>query len=65
VASTSPKGDGQRLWNLASFIPENQRFSHIHHGRDELIDHLLFSHVLVKMVQTKTVTTGESEISGV
>ena len=57
------QGDGQRLWNLASLIPEGQRFSRIYRGRGELIDHLLVSHVLVKAVQT--VTTGEIEIPSI
>lgn len=56
-------GDGQRLWNLAPLIPENQRFSRTFHGRGELIDHLLVSHALVKAVQT--VTTGRIEISSI
>jgi len=57
------RGDGQRLWNLAPLIPEDQRFSRIYRGRGELIDHLLVSHVLVKVVQT--VTTGEIEIPSI
>ena len=56
-------GDGQRLWNLAPLIPENQRFSRIFRGQGELIDHLLVSHALVKAVQT--VTTGEVEIPSI
>lgn len=50
------QGDGQRLWNLALLIPENQRFSRIYRGGGELIDHLLVSRMLVTAVQT--VTTG-------
>ncbi len=57
------QGDGQRLWNLALLIPEDQRFSRVYRGRGELIDHLLVSHVLVKAVQT--VTTGEIEIPSI
>lgn len=56
-------GDGQRLWNLAPLIPENQRFSRVYRGRGELIDHLLVSHVLVKAVQT--VTTGEIDVPSI
>ncbi len=56
-------GDGQRLWNLAPLIPEEQRFSRVYRGRGELIDHLLVSHVLVKAV--KTVTTGEIEVPSI
>jgi hypothetical protein len=56
-------GDGQRLWNLAPLIPEDQRFSRVYRGRGELIDHLLVSHVLVKAV--RTVTTGEIELPSI
>lgn len=56
-------GDGQRLWNLAALIPQDQRFSRVYRGRGELIDHLLVSQVLVKAVQT--VTTGEIEIPSI
>ncbi|MGH3972917.1 MAG: endonuclease/exonuclease/phosphatase family protein [Pseudonocardiaceae bacterium] len=56
-------GDGQRLWNLAPLILDNQRFSRVFRRRGELIDHLLVSHVLVKAVQT--VTTGAIEISSI
>ncbi len=35
------------MWNLALRIPEEQRFSRRHRGRDELIDHILVSHALV------------------
>jgi predicted extracellular nuclease len=41
------KGDGQRLWNLAPLIPDDQRFSRVYRGRGELIDHLLLSHALI------------------
>jgi len=57
------QGNGQRLWNLALLIPENQRFSRVYRGRGELIDHLLVSHVLVKAVQT--VPTGEIDIPSI
>ncbi|MDG4861382.1 endonuclease/exonuclease/phosphatase family protein [Streptomyces sp. T-3] len=38
------KGDEMRLWNIAPMIPEAQRFSRIHRGRRELIDHIFVSH---------------------
>lgn len=41
------RGDGQRLWNLAPWIPEDQRFSRDYRGRGELIDHILVSHALL------------------
>jgi endonuclease/exonuclease/phosphatase family metal-dependent hydrolase len=42
------KGDGGRLWNLESLIPEKERFSRVFRGRGELIDHILVSHALVR-----------------
>ncbi len=44
------KGDGERLWNLAPLIPEDERFSRIYRGRGELIDHIFASHFLVHHV---------------
>lgn len=57
------KGDGQRLWNLAPLIPDNERFTRIYNGRRELIDHLLVSHALVNAVEA--VTTGEVDIPSI
>ncbi|CAM5565566.1 hypothetical protein SALBM135S_10072 [Streptomyces alboniger] len=37
------KGDAARMWNVAPLIPPEQRFSRIHAGRRELIDHVLLS----------------------
>jgi endonuclease/exonuclease/phosphatase family metal-dependent hydrolase len=50
------KGDRQRLWNLAAFIAEEQRFTRIYQGRRELIDHLLVSHAIVSVVAEGDVT---------
>jgi endonuclease/exonuclease/phosphatase family metal-dependent hydrolase len=50
------RGDGQRLWNLAARIPAEQRYSRMHLGQPELIDHILVSHFLVDRVGD--VTTG-------
>lgn len=47
-------GDGDRLWNLASLIPEDKRHSRTYRGRPELIDHILVSHALVTHVDTAT-----------
>ncbi|MGW7273399.1 endonuclease/exonuclease/phosphatase family protein [Streptomyces sp. NPDC054864] len=44
------KGDAQRLWNVAPRIPAEQRFSRIHAGRRELIDHVLVSRGLLDLV---------------
>ncbi|MEV7137851.1 endonuclease/exonuclease/phosphatase family protein [Streptomyces tauricus] len=44
------KGDAARLWNIAPLIPEKQRFSRVHSGRPELIDHILVSHRLLDRV---------------
>jgi predicted extracellular nuclease len=51
------RGDGQRLWNLAPRIPEQQRFSRRYQGRRELIDHILVSHALVHHVADGDVRT--------
>jgi predicted extracellular nuclease len=51
------RGDGQRLWNLAARIPENQRFSRMYRGRGELIDHILISHALLDSVADGAVKT--------
>jgi endonuclease/exonuclease/phosphatase family metal-dependent hydrolase len=55
--NTDDKGDGQRLWNLALRIPENQRFSRRFRGRGELIDHILVSHALLHRVPDGAVRT--------
>ena len=44
------KGDAARLWNIAPLIPEEQRFSRVHSGRPELIDHILVSRLLLDHV---------------
>lgn len=44
------KGDAQRLWNVAPLIPAEQRYSRIHAGRRELIDHVLVSRGLLNLV---------------
>jgi predicted extracellular nuclease len=41
-------GDATRLWNIAPRIPDAHRFSRLHAGDRELIDHILLSHALVK-----------------
>jgi predicted extracellular nuclease len=44
------KGDASRLWNIAPLIDEKQRFSRVHAGRPELIDHILVSRLLLDHV---------------
>jgi endonuclease/exonuclease/phosphatase family metal-dependent hydrolase len=44
------KGDAWRLWNLASLIPEVDRYSRVYEGHHELIDHILVSHLAVHAV---------------
>jgi predicted extracellular nuclease len=44
------KGDAFRLWNTAPRIPDEQRYSRVHAGRRELIDHILLSHRLVHRI---------------
>lgn len=46
------KGDAARLWDVAPLIPAEQRFSRIHAGRRELIDHILMSRGLLDHVRT-------------
>ncbi|MEV8021553.1 endonuclease/exonuclease/phosphatase family protein [Streptomyces sp. NPDC086554] len=46
------KGDARRLWNVAPLIPAEQRYSRIHAGRRELIDHVLVSKSLLDLVTT-------------
>ncbi|MFI1396101.1 endonuclease/exonuclease/phosphatase family protein [Streptomyces sp. NPDC020681] len=46
------KGDTVRLWNVAPLIPEDRRFSRVHAGRGELIDHILISHQLLDRVES-------------
>jgi endonuclease/exonuclease/phosphatase family metal-dependent hydrolase len=41
------QGDDARLFNLAPQIPEERRFSRIHRGRRELIDHIYASEELL------------------
>lgn len=41
-------GDATRLWNIAPRIPDGHRFSRLHGGNRELIDHILLSHSLVQ-----------------
>jgi endonuclease/exonuclease/phosphatase family metal-dependent hydrolase len=52
-------GDGERMWNLASRIPESERFTRVYRGRGELIDHVFASHALVaadRLVSVRTLT---------
>ncbi len=46
------RGDGDRLWNLAPLLPEDERFSRVYRGRGELIDHVLVSRALLERVAT-------------
>lgn len=51
------RGDGSRLWNVESLIPEEDRYSRIYRGRRELIDHLLVTRAAVERV-TRVETAG-------
>jgi endonuclease/exonuclease/phosphatase family metal-dependent hydrolase len=44
------KGDAVRLWNLASLIPDDERYSRVYEGQRELIDHIMVNHPLVTHV---------------
>ena len=50
-------GDGDRMWNTASLIPEALRFSRLYRGRMELIDHIFVSNFLVTGTRVLEVTT--------
>ena len=50
-------GDGDRMWNTASLIPEALRFSRLYRGRMELIDHIFVSNFLVTGTRITDVTT--------
>jgi hypothetical protein len=41
-------GDASGLWNIAPRIPDGHRFSRLHGGDRELIDHILLSHTQVQ-----------------
>ncbi len=58
-------GDGQRLWNLAPRLPEEQRYTRIFRGERQLIDHLLVSHAIVQVVSDGDVTTGGVDVPSV
>jgi endonuclease/exonuclease/phosphatase family metal-dependent hydrolase len=45
--NTPDKGDDSRLFNLATLIPEERRYSRIYRGNKELIDHILVSQELL------------------
>src|SRR4051794_30043135 len=46
------------MWNLAAHIPPDHRFSRMHHGERELIDHILHSHALIDHIGGGDITTG-------
>jgi predicted extracellular nuclease len=50
-ADRPDKGDAFRLWDLATLIPADQRYSRVYRGRKELIDHILVSHALHDRVE--------------
>lgn len=45
------KDDSMRLWNLAGRLPEGERSTRRFRGRDEIIDHILVSQVLLQPTQ--------------
>ena len=55
------QGDGDRMWNLAPLIPEDQRFSRIYRGRQELIDHIFASHRMLKTTPMVSTAFAESQ----
>ncbi|MEU3795521.1 endonuclease/exonuclease/phosphatase family protein [Streptomyces fructofermentans] len=57
------KGDAARLWNIAPLIPEGQRFSRVHSGRPELIDHILVSRLLLDQVSAAGTGTPVQDVA--
>jgi endonuclease/exonuclease/phosphatase family metal-dependent hydrolase len=57
------RGDATRLWNLDALIPQYQRFSRVYRDRGELIDHLMVSNALSRVVTA--VTTGDVDVPSV
>jgi predicted extracellular nuclease len=57
------QGDPWRLWNLAPRITAERRYSRIHNGRPELIDHILVSRALLK--RTPDVHAGFDDLPSV
>jgi endonuclease/exonuclease/phosphatase family metal-dependent hydrolase len=57
------QGDDARLFNLAALIPADRRFSRIHNGVPELIDHILVSQELLPG-QPRQVPTVDSYVDG-
>ncbi len=40
-------GDAQRLWNLSALIPPERRYSRVHAGHGEMLDHIVVSEELL------------------
>lgn len=59
------RGDGDRMWNLAPLIPEDQRFTRRYHGRGELIDHILVSQHLVQRVTQVRTTAAAGQLPSI
>jgi endonuclease/exonuclease/phosphatase family metal-dependent hydrolase len=56
------KGDDTRLFNLAPLIPEERRYSRVHAGRKELIDHIFISEELLRG-QPRRLPQADSHVS--
>jgi len=61
----SDAGDGWRMWNLAPQIPADERYSRRYRGRDELIDHVFASRVLVGTLPTVGTCAAEPGIRSI
>lgn len=59
------RGDAARLWNLAPLIPDEQRFSRVHAGRKELIDHVFVTHALLARVEEAGTGPGKPDLPSV
>ena len=57
------RGDAERLWNLAAYIPEPDRYSRTYNGRRELIDHVLATGRITGQLQPGSLTAGPGATS--
>ncbi len=51
--------------NLAPLIPEEQRLTRIYRGQRQLIDHILVSHIIVRVVAEDDVTTSDTAVASI
>jgi predicted extracellular nuclease len=57
------RGDAERLWNLAAYIPESARYSRTYNGRRELIDHILATARITRELRPGSLIAGPGATS--